>query len=76
MNATKERLTNKIAALKSELERTTKDDDRFYIENEIDYLTDDLHNEFAKDCIEEGEHFNMTISEGGYDVCFNCGAKS
>lgn len=74
MNVTKENLTNKIAALKVEL-RTASDDDRQYIENEIDYLTDDLHREFAKDCIEEGEHFRMTVSDGGYDVCFNCGAK-
>lgn len=74
MNATKENLTNKIAALRVEL-RTASDDDRHYIENEIDYLADDLHREFAKDCIEEGEHFRMTVSDGGYDVCFNCGAK-
>jgi hypothetical protein len=75
MNSAKEQLTNKIVALRVEL-RAAGNDDRHYIENEIDYLTDDLHCEFAKDCIAEGEHFRMTISDGGYDVCFNCGARS
>jgi hypothetical protein len=74
MNQIKEQLTNKIANLRVELD-TASDDDRHYIESEIMYLTDDLHNEFAKDCIAEGEHFHMTTSEGGYDVCLNCGAK-
>ena len=74
MNQIKENLTNKIANLRVEL-KTASDEDAHYIESEIMYLTDDLHNEFAKDCIEEGEHFRMTVSDGGYDVCFNCGAK-
>lgn len=74
MNQIKEQLTNKISNLRVGLD-TASDGDRHYIENEIDYLTDDLHNEFAKDCIEEGEHFRSTVSDGGYDVCFNCGAK-
>ena len=74
MNQIKENLTNKIANLRVEL-KTASDEDAHYIESEIMYLTDDLHNEFAKDCIAEGEHFRSTISEGGYDVCLNCGAK-
>lgn len=77
MNQTKENLTNSIRELKQELKDYDPESEAYYYtQNEIDFLTDDLHREFAKDCIAEGEHFRMTVSDGGYDVCFNCGAKN
>lgn len=30
----------------------------------------------VKECVEAGQHFRGVISQGGYDVCFNCGGKS
>lgn len=74
MNQVEENLTQKIANLEVKLKNASGDDYHF-IKNEIAYLTDELNNEFAKDCIAEGEHFRATISDGGYDICFNCGAK-
>jgi len=39
----------------------------------------DLNDEYTKlqrvECVAEGEHNKRIVSDGGYDVCFNCGAK-
>lgn len=39
-------------------------------------LKDELHEVYRQECVSEGEHMRQTVSDGGYDVCFNCGAKA
>jgi hypothetical protein len=51
-------------------------DERQDLERQRRDLEDDITHEFALECIAEGEHFRQITSVGGYDVCFNCGAKA
>lgn len=50
---------------------------------EVDYFTsgcDPLdcayYTEAVQECIDSGEHFRIITSDGGYDICFNCGVKA
>lgn len=36
----------------------------------------DFYIEAVQECKDSGEHFRRIVSEGGYDVCHNCGAKA
>lgn len=36
----------------------------------------DYYKEAIQQCKDEGEHFRRIVSENGYDVCHNCGAKA
>ena len=50
---------------------------------EVDYFTSgcdaiecDYYKEAVQECKDSGEHFTRIVSDGGYDICFNCGVKA
>lgn len=68
-----ETIINTIGAIRDQLNKARlSEDERWSLEQELSYLQED----YTTECIAIGEHFCMTIAEGGYDVCFNCGGKS
>lgn len=51
---------------------------------EVDYFTSDCmenldcayYIEAVQECKSTGEHFRRIVSDGGYDICHNCGVKA
>lgn len=38
-------------------------------------MNEEEQKQATDECISIGEHFKSVISDGGYDVCFNCGGR-
>ena len=69
---------NRMSEINSQLsnDRTLTTDKYLELRQEFNDLEEAMHNAMAIECIASGEHFAHITSQGGYDICANCGAKS
>lgn len=76
MNATAEKLFDQIYKLETKSERLPFGEEKDNLRLEIRELQDEYTALNRIDCVADGIHMKQRTSQGGYDVCFNCGAKS